>query len=266
MIIHDFFDILAKHGLHLKLSKLVFMQPQMDFLGVRISKDGVTIDPAKIAGLRDYPRTLTNLRQARGFLGVAGYHRIFVPNFSTIAAPITRLTSKGVPFKWGSEQQEAQEKLITLITSAPILVKPDPSLSRASPAPPHLKRGSYEKPPSPPSPALKPSYSQIVKTKKPPHDPEKQACDPKRTSCDPSRDISRDLPVPPRSHDQTRDQTQSRVHTRSHDRPHFGCATHPLIGTWQTVGTNQRSTRSQGIPHSLSMDTGTGNTLIGLRA
>jgi len=127
MIIHDFFDILAKHGLHLKLSKSVFMQLQMDFLGVRISKDGVTIDPAKIAGLRDYPRTLFNLRQARGFLRVAGYHRIFVPNFSTIAAPITRLTGKGVPFKWGPEQQEAQEKLITLITSAPILVKPDPS-------------------------------------------------------------------------------------------------------------------------------------------
>jgi len=74
MIIHDFFDILAKHGLHLKLSKLVFIQLQMDFLGVQISKDRVTIDPAKIAGLRDYPRTLINLRQARGFLGVTGYH------------------------------------------------------------------------------------------------------------------------------------------------------------------------------------------------
>ena len=141
------------------------------------------------------------------------------------------------------------------------------SLSRASPAPPHLKRGSCEKPPSPPSLALKPSYSQIVKTKKPPRDPEKPARDPKRVSGDPSRDISRDPSVPPRSHDQARDQTRSRAPTRSHDHLRFGRATHPLIGTWQTVGTNQRSTRSQGIPHSLSpMDTGTGNTLIGLRA
>jgi len=144
-------------------------------------------------------------------------------------------------------------------------------MSQASPAPPHLKRGSYEKPPSPPSPTLKPSYSQIVKTKKPPRDPEKQARDPKKISCDLSRDISRDPPVPPRSHDQARDQTRSCVHTRSHDRLRFGRATHPLIDRWQTVGTNQRSTRSQGIPqgipHSLSpMDTGTGNTLIGLRA
>ena len=146
-------------------------------------------------------------------------------------------------------------------------------VSRASPAPPHLKRGSYEKPPSPPSPALKPSYSQIVKTKKPPRDPEKQARDPKRTSCGLSRDISRD-PLVSRSHDLTRDQTRSRVQPRSHDRPRFGRATHPLIGMWQTVGINQLSTRSkrsrgipQGIPHSLPpMDTGTGNTLIGLRA
>jgi Reverse transcriptase (RNA-dependent DNA polymerase)/RNase H-like domain found in reverse transcriptase len=126
-IIHDFFDVLAKHGLHLKLSKSVFMQPQMDFLGMRISKDGTTIDPAKIAGLKNYPQTLENLKQARGFLGVAGYHRMFVPNFSTIAAPITRLTRAQEPFTWGPEQQEAQEKLINLITSSPILVKPDPN-------------------------------------------------------------------------------------------------------------------------------------------
>ena len=46
-MIIDLFYILAAHGLHLKLSKSVFMQPQMDFLGVCISKDGVTVDPAK---------------------------------------------------------------------------------------------------------------------------------------------------------------------------------------------------------------------------
>jgi hypothetical protein len=52
-MIHDLFDILTEHGLHLKLSKSTFMQPQMNFLGVRISKDGVTVDPAKIAGLKE---------------------------------------------------------------------------------------------------------------------------------------------------------------------------------------------------------------------
>jgi hypothetical protein len=54
-MIHDLFDILAEHSLHLKLSKSTFMQPQMNFLGVRILKDGVTVDPAKIAGLKNWP-------------------------------------------------------------------------------------------------------------------------------------------------------------------------------------------------------------------
>jgi len=140
-------------------------------------------------------------------------------------------------------------------------------VSWASPAPPHLKRGSYKKPPSPPNPALKPSYSQIVKMKIPPHNYEKRACDSRKVSHDLSRDISRDPPVLSRSHDQPRDPAQSHVLTRSHDPLHFGCATHPLIGMWKTMETNQQSTRSQGIPHSLPpMDTGTGNAIISLRA
>jgi len=126
-IIHYLFDLLACHGLHLKLSKLVFMQPQMDFLGVRISKDGATIDPAKVAGLRDYPRELKDQCQVQGFLGVAGYHRMFCANFSIITVPLTKLTGKTVPFEWGQEQKDAQEKLITLITNTLVLVKPDPN-------------------------------------------------------------------------------------------------------------------------------------------
>jgi len=57
-IIHFLFDLLAYHGLHLKLSKSVFMQLQMDFLGVQISKEGATVNPAKVARLRDYPHKL----------------------------------------------------------------------------------------------------------------------------------------------------------------------------------------------------------------
>jgi hypothetical protein len=126
-MVHDLFYILASHGLHLKLSKSVFLQPQMDFLGVQISKDGVTVDPVKIAGLREYPRTLHNLKQVRGFLGCAGYHRMFCKNFSIIVAPLFHLTKKDTPFVWGKEQQDAQETIITLIMHAPVLVRPDPS-------------------------------------------------------------------------------------------------------------------------------------------
>ena len=137
------------------------------------------------------------------------------------------------------------------------------SVSRALPAPPYLKRGSHAKVPSPPNPTLKPSYSQIVKTKIPPCDPEKRARDPGKVT----RDVSRDPSPVVVTRDHTRDYTRARDPTQSRDPTHFGRATRPLIGTWKTMGINQRSTRSQGIPHSFSpMDTGTSNTLIGLRA
>jgi len=51
---------------------------------------------------------------------------MFCPNFSIITAPLTKLTGKDVPFEWGPQQKEAQNKLIDMITHAPVLIQPDP--------------------------------------------------------------------------------------------------------------------------------------------
>ena len=110
-MIHDLFDILKEHGLYLKLSKSVFMQLQMDFLGVRINKDGVTIDPAKIAGIAEWPEDIRNVKGVRSVLGVISYSRMFIPNFSRIAAPLTKLTRKDVPFEWTEECRNAVRQL-----------------------------------------------------------------------------------------------------------------------------------------------------------
>ena len=91
-IIHDLFNIMKEHGLHLKLSKSVFMQPQMNFLEVWINKDGVTIDPAKIAGIIEWPEEINTVKGIHTTLGICGYHRIFIPCFSIIAAPLVTLT------------------------------------------------------------------------------------------------------------------------------------------------------------------------------
>jgi len=94
-------------------------------------------------------------------------------------------------------------------------------LLRALPMPPYLKRRSHIKTPSPPDPTLKPSYSQVVKTKIPPHDPGKQARDPRKVTYDISHGP---LPVLAAC-DPTCDNKQPC------DPTHFGCATCPLIGT-----------------------------------
>jgi len=126
-ILHYAFDLLAKNGLHLKLSKSIFMQPTMDFLGVRLTKDGATVDPAKIAGIADWPENITTLKGARSFIGVLGYHRMFIAGFSSITAPITHLFGKDVPFEWTPDCIAAVRELKKHITSAPVLIRPDPS-------------------------------------------------------------------------------------------------------------------------------------------
>ena len=59
------------------------------------------------------------------FVGLAGYYQRFVQSFSTIAAPLTRLTRQDVGFQWSDECEESFQKLKTLLTSAPVLTLPE---------------------------------------------------------------------------------------------------------------------------------------------
>ena len=62
-----------------------------------MSKDGIQVDPKKIEAVTDWQRP-TTVTEIRSFLGLAGYYRRFVKDFSKIAAPLTRLTQKNVKF------------------------------------------------------------------------------------------------------------------------------------------------------------------------
>ena len=71
----------------------------MAFLGHVVSKDGIQVDPKKIEAVADWPRP-TTVTEIRSFLGLAGYYKRFVKDFSKIAVPLTRLTQKNVKFVW----------------------------------------------------------------------------------------------------------------------------------------------------------------------
>ena len=66
----------------------------------------------------------TNVSEIRSFVGLASYYRQFVKGFSSIASQLTNLTKQNVPFLWSGECEESFQKLMTLLTTAPILTLP----------------------------------------------------------------------------------------------------------------------------------------------
>ena len=120
------FQKLIKAGLTLKPKKCNFFRRQVPFLGHVVSAEGVSTDPEKVRAIQEWkvPKDLTDVRS---FLGLCSYYRKFVPKFSEIAKPLTRLTEKDQPFTWTSEQEEARLELQKRLLTAPILAYPDPS-------------------------------------------------------------------------------------------------------------------------------------------
>jgi hypothetical protein len=93
------------------------------FLGHTISKDGISIDPSKVQEVMDWKPP----KSVHSFLGLAGYYRRFIPDFSRIAKPMTELLKKGVKFVWSEACERAFHTLRQHLTSAPVLVQPDNS-------------------------------------------------------------------------------------------------------------------------------------------
>ena len=96
----------------------------MNFLGHVVSKARIEVDHSKVEAVNEWKRPLTNVFEVRSFLGMAGYYRRFVEDFSRIVAPMTRLTRKGVKFEWNEECENAFQELKRKLTTTPILTTP----------------------------------------------------------------------------------------------------------------------------------------------
>ena len=114
---------LRTHQLYAKLSKCEFWLNSVSFLGHVISKEGVRVDPKKVEAVSNWPRP-TNVIEIRSFLGMAGYYRRFVKDFSRISAPLTRLIRKQVKFEWDDTCEQSFQKLKDCLTTAPVLALP----------------------------------------------------------------------------------------------------------------------------------------------
>jgi hypothetical protein len=117
---------LRDHKLYAKFSKCEFWLKSVKFLGRTISQDGISVDPSKVQEVMDC-KPPKSVHQIRSFLGLAGYYRRFIPDFSRIAKPMTELLNKGVKFMWSEACEKAFHTLRQHLTSAPVLVQPDNS-------------------------------------------------------------------------------------------------------------------------------------------
>ncbi|WVZ93820.1 hypothetical protein U9M48_039775 [Paspalum notatum var. saurae] len=105
------FDALRATRLFGNIEKCTFCTDRVSFLGYAV----IEVDEAKVQAIRSWP-TPTTVSQVRSFHGLAGFYRRFVPNFSTIVAPLNELTKKG---------EDAFNLLKDKLTQAPLLQLPD---------------------------------------------------------------------------------------------------------------------------------------------
>jgi hypothetical protein len=117
---------LRDHKLYAKFSKCEFWLNSMKLLGHTISKDGISVDPSKVQEVMDW-KPPNSVHQICSFLGLAGYYRRFIPDFSRIAKPMTELLKKGVKFVWSEACEKSFHTLRQHLTSAPVLVQLDNS-------------------------------------------------------------------------------------------------------------------------------------------
>lgn len=114
-------DLLREHQLHAKFEKCEFWLTEVKFLRHVVSREGVTVDTSKIDVVQDWGHP-KNVFEIRSFLGLAGYYRRFVRDFSRLAAPLTRLTRKGVRFVWSEACERSFQELKTRLTTVRVLI------------------------------------------------------------------------------------------------------------------------------------------------
>jgi hypothetical protein len=122
--LREVFSRLQKFNLQLQPAKCQFLRKEVIYLGHLITEKGVMPDPEKIRCVRDFPapRTATEVKQ---FLGLSGYYRRFINQYSHVAKPLTSLLKKNVPFVWSAECEESFNKLKQELIKSPILQYPD---------------------------------------------------------------------------------------------------------------------------------------------
>ena len=99
-------QLLRDNQLYAKFSKYEFWLTEVRFLRHMVSTSGVSVDPEKVEAVMSWERP-NSVFKIRSFLGLVGYYRRFIEDFSRLATPMTKLTRKEVKFEWNDLCEKA---------------------------------------------------------------------------------------------------------------------------------------------------------------
>lgn len=116
-------EALRRHGLKLNLEKCKFFQEEVEFLGHRVSSEGIKPCIDKVEVIRNFPAP-RNAKEVASFLGMAGYYRKFIRGFGEIARPLDALRHSN-NFEWGEREESAFQRLKMALTSNELLAYPN---------------------------------------------------------------------------------------------------------------------------------------------
>ena len=120
-LLREVFRRMKENNLQAKISKCSFGQKETKYLGYIISKDSKRPDPAKVKAIKEM-RPPKDKSEVRSVLGLAGFYRDFIRNFSGITKPLNDLLAKDADFVWAQEQQQAFDQLKGAISERSMLV------------------------------------------------------------------------------------------------------------------------------------------------
>ncbi len=120
--LHAVLRSLRVAGLTANSRKCAIGQVEVQYLGFHLGHGQVRPQIDKTAAVAACPSPKTK-KEVRQFLGLAGYYRRFIPNFSDLTSPLTDLTKKEVPdlVQWTELCQQAITKVKAALCGGPLL-------------------------------------------------------------------------------------------------------------------------------------------------
>ena len=110
------FARLKSYNLKLHPDKCEFLRKDVLYLGHRLTSEGLLPDESKLSAVKEFPIPNTK-KELKAFLGLEGYYRRFISNFSKSSKPLTNLLKNNTPFIWNANIDEAFNTLKLLLTS-----------------------------------------------------------------------------------------------------------------------------------------------------